>query len=125
VGVLVGIGVISLAPAVVPAVWGSAYGASVPVVRVLFVGVPFLYMSYVSTFLAQALRLESRVVWIMAAALAFNVSVNAVVIPTWGTVGAAWTTVIGEILLALTLVSLVAEGTRRVRRSERATVGAA
>ena len=50
---------------------------------------------------------------------------NALVIPAWGAVGAAWTTVIGECLLALTLVSLVVRGARRLRRSELTTVGAA
>jgi O-antigen/teichoic acid export membrane protein len=124
-GAALAVGVISLAPAIVPAVWGSAYDASIPVVRVLFLGVPLLYVSYVSTFLAQALKLERRVVGIMAAGLAANVSANAVVIPTWGMVGAAWTTVVGESLLAVTLVSLVVRGARRMRRSQLATVSVA
>lgn len=125
VGTVVSIGVISLAPVFVPAVWGSSYGPSIAIVRVLFLGLPFLYVSYVSTFVAQALKLERRVVAVMAVAVVFNVSMNALVIPAWGAVGAAWTTVIGECLLALTLVSLVVRGARRLRRSELTTVGAA
>jgi O-antigen/teichoic acid export membrane protein len=125
VGTVVGILVISFAPPVVPAVWGSAYGSSIPVVRVLFLGLPFLYMSYVSSFLAQALKLEGRIVGVMAVALVFNVSLNALLIPAFGAVGAAWTTVIGESVLALTMVSLVVRGARRLRRPELATVGAA
>ena len=105
-GTVVGIGVIWLAPVFVPLVWGSAYATSIPVVRVLFLGLPFLYVSYVSTFVAHALGLERVVVGVMAVAVLGNVSMNAVVIPTWGAVGAAWTTVIGEAVLALVLSSM-------------------
>ena len=62
VGTAVSIGVISLAPVFVPAVWGSSYDPSIAIVRVLFLGLPFLYVSYISTFVAQALKLERRVV---------------------------------------------------------------
>jgi O-antigen/teichoic acid export membrane protein len=124
-GTVVGIGTIWLAPVFVPLVWGSAYDTSIPVVRVLFLGLPFLYVSYVSTFVAQALGLERAVVGVMAVAVLGNVSMNAVAIPTWGAVGAAWTSVIGESLLALALTSMVVRGARRLRGTELAPVGAA
>jgi O-antigen/teichoic acid export membrane protein len=124
-GTALSIGVISLAPVAVPAVWGSAYGTSIVIVRILFLGLPFLYVSYVSAFVAHALELERRVLGITAAAVVFNVSMNALVIPAWGAVGAAWTTVIGESLLALTLAALVVRAARRLPRAELAGAGAA
>jgi O-antigen/teichoic acid export membrane protein len=124
-GTVLGIGVIWLAPVFVPLVWGSAYDTSIPVVRVLFLGLPFLYVSYVSMFVAQALRLERAVVGVMAVAVLGNVAMNAVVVPTWGPVGAAWTTVIGELLLALALTSMVVRGARTLRATTLATVGTA
>jgi Na+-driven multidrug efflux pump len=81
-----------------------------------------LYVSYVSTFLAQALNLEGRVAGIMVGALVVNVALNALLIPGWGALGAAWTTVIGESLLAVTLLSLVVRSARRTRRRELAAV---
>ena len=124
-GTVLSVGVIGLAPVFVPLVWGSAYDASIPVVRVLFLGLPFLYMSYVSTFVAQALALEREVVWVMAVAVLGNVSMNAVAVPTWGPLGAAWTTVIGESLLALALTSMVVRGARRLRATALTPVVAA
>jgi O-antigen/teichoic acid export membrane protein len=124
-GTVLGVGVIWLAPVLIPLVWGSAYETSIPVVRVLFLGLPFLYMSYVSTFVAQALGLERAVVGVMAVAVLGNVSMNAVAVPAWGPVGAAWTTVIGECLLALALTSMVVRGARKLRATDLVPVGTA
>jgi O-antigen/teichoic acid export membrane protein len=121
-GTVLGVGVIWLAPVFVPLVWGSAYDPSIPVVRVLFLGLPFLYVSYVSTFVAQALGLERAVVGVMAVAVLGNVSLNAVAVPAWGPIGAAWTTVIGETLLAATLTSMVVRTARRLRATTLAPV---
>jgi len=41
----------------------------------------------------------------MAGALVLNVALNAALIPAWGVVGAAWTAVVGESLLAVALLS--------------------
>jgi O-antigen/teichoic acid export membrane protein len=124
-GTVVAIGVIAIAAAFVPAVWGEAYGTSIPIVQVLFLGLPSLYVSYVSTFLAQAMNLEGRVAATMAGALVLNVALNAALIPAWGAVGAAWATVVGESLLAVALLTLLVRQARRSRRAEPATVGAA
>jgi Na+-driven multidrug efflux pump len=61
----------------------------------------------------------------MAGALALNVALNAVLIPAWGAVGAAWAAVVGELLLAVALITLVLRQARRSRWAEPATVGAA
>ena len=124
-GTFVAIGVIAVAAVFVPAVWGDAYGTSIPIVRVLFLGLPSLYVSYVSTFLAQAMHLEGKVAATMAGALVLNVGLNAALIPTWGAVGAAWATLVAESLLAIALLALLVRHARRSPRAEPGMVGAA
>lgn len=108
---------IGLAPVVVPWVWGTDYTSTIPIVRVLLLGVPCLYLTYVATFVAQALHIERTVVYIMAAAVIFNVAMNLVAIPSLGALGAAWTTVAGEGLLAGVMVWVVVRGTAKRRRA--------
>jgi O-antigen/teichoic acid export membrane protein len=58
-----------------------------PIVRVLFRGLPSLYVSYMSTLLVQAMSPEGRVAATIAGALVLNVALNAALIPAWGAVG--------------------------------------
>ncbi len=116
VGTALAVGVIALASVLVPFVWGAAYETSIPVLRALFLGLPFLYLSFVSTFLAQSLRLEHTVVRIMIVSTLGNVLLNAAIIPRWGALGAAWTTVASEVGLAAWLVWFVMREIRGLRR---------
>ena len=77
---------------------------------------PFLYLGFVSTFLAQSLRLEHIVVRIMTISTLGNVLLNAAITPRWGAPGAAWTTVASELSLAAWLVWLVMREIRGLRR---------
>ena len=108
--------VFAFASVLVSFVWGAAYDAAVPILRTLFIGLPFLYLSYVSTFVAQALRLERTVVGIMILGTLGNILLNAIIIPRWGAPGAAWTTVASEAALATSLLWLVVGRTRELRR---------
>jgi O-antigen/teichoic acid export membrane protein len=106
-GLVVSVAVIPLAPFLVPLVWGDAYDTSIPVLQILFLGTPFLYLSFVGIFVAQALHRERAVVWMLVLAVVGNVLLNWAVIPRWGAPGAAWTTTLGECLLAASLSWLV------------------
>lgn len=92
---------------VVPFVYGSGYEDSVVIVRVLYLTVPTLYVSFVGLFLANALYLERKAVWVMVAAIVFNVSLNAVLIPQYQALGAAWATVATESAIAFAIVYLI------------------
>jgi O-antigen/teichoic acid export membrane protein len=113
IGLVVAAAAMSLAPWLVPLVWGPAYGSSIPILRVLFLAAPFVFLSFVGTFLAQALHLERLVVRIVLASVVGNILLNALVIPRFGALGAAWTTVASETTLAICLTTLVARA--RVR----------
>ena len=72
-------------------------------IQILFLGTPFLYLSFVGTFLAQALHRERTVVWMMIVAVPGNILLNRAVIPRCGAPGAEWTTTVGECLPAASL----------------------
>ena len=93
---------------IVPGVWGSQYRDSVPILRVLILALPAVYLGFVSIFMANALHLEKKVLPIMLTCVFVNVLLNMISIPKWGPLGAAWTTVISETLLASWLVGLIA-----------------
>jgi len=115
IGAAVAAGAALLAPVAVPLVWGPAYATSIPILRILFLSAPFVYVAFVATFVAQALLLERAIVRILAASVLGNVLLNAAVIPRFGAAGAAWTTLASEALLAIGLIVLVA---RRAPREE-------
>jgi O-antigen/teichoic acid export membrane protein len=88
-------------------VWGDRYVNAVPVLRILYLAVPAVYVGFVVTFAAGALRSEAAAARALGVCLAANVALNLAAIPRWGPVGAAWTTVATEYLAAVWLVMLV------------------
>jgi O-antigen/teichoic acid export membrane protein len=92
---------------IVSALWGSRYQDSAPVLRVLYLSVPALYIRLVGTFLAIALNLEKKMIRIMVGCVTMNVVLNWICIPRWGPLGASWTTLISEYLFAGLLIQMV------------------
>ena len=109
---------------VVPALFGARYVDSVPVLRVLFLAAPALFAALVATYLASAMSVERPVVTILLASLALNIGLNAVFIPRWGPMGAAWATLGSEVLLAVGSLAVVWSALR-ARESRPAAVVAA
>ncbi|MHC4503515.1 MAG: oligosaccharide flippase family protein [Planctomycetota bacterium] len=114
--VLVGLAVAPVvaffADPLVPAVFGSKYDESIPVLRILFLTTPGLYGAFVMIYLAQALHREAAAIRILIMIVLINIALNAIVIPAWGAVGAAWATVTTQSLLALVLVPVVRSAIR-------------
>ena len=108
---LIGIGlscvVILLAPILIPAVWGGQYGESIPILQVLFLAVPPLYLSSTGIFLANSLYLERTLIRVLVASLIGNIALNSLAIPQWGAIGAAWTTVVTEVVFALCVIGVI------------------
>lgn len=100
----------------VPLIWGSRYVDAVPILRVLYLTAAPLYVGFVCSFTAFALHLERATLRVLAAAAVLNIGLNLVVIPLAGPLGAAWTTLATELLIAAWLLALVrrrlAEGSR-------------
>ncbi len=104
-----------------PWVWGDAYTHAIPVLRVLFLSVPAVFVAFISQILVTALRLERSAILGMALAVVLNIALNAAVIPRWGAIGAAWTTLASEVSIAALMLRLVARGIReRLRAGPRA-----
>jgi O-antigen/teichoic acid export membrane protein len=80
------------APALIGALGGSHYASSGDVVRVLLVGGWFSSLDIVLGLLIIVSGLQGRMLWLNVGALLTNVIGNLVVIPLFGSLGAAWMT---------------------------------
>jgi O-antigen/teichoic acid export membrane protein len=107
IGVVISVVVLASAGLVVGLIWGDQYRDTVPVLRVLYLAVPTIYLGFVATFLAGALHLEAAAAKVLALCLTANVALNLLTIPRWGPLGAAWTTVATETLATFWLLRLV------------------
>ena len=112
-GVIVAGVVVPSAGWIVPSVYGGGWGETVPVTRILFLSAPALFVGQAAILLATALYLERQAIVLGAAAVLANALGNALVIPRWGPVGAAWTTLFTEGLFAIALGLTVMRTVRR------------
>jgi O-antigen/teichoic acid export membrane protein len=100
-GTIVG-GIVALfSEPIIERVFGDEYQQSAPILRVLFYTVPAIYLTFIGSVLANTLRLERRMIRVMAGCLLTNVGLNLYAIPHWGGLGAAWTTLATETLLVV------------------------
>lgn len=106
-GILATLVVTAAAGFIVPLIWGSRYADAVPILRVLYLTAPPLYIGFVCSFTAYALHLERQTLRVLAAAAVLNLVANAIAIPLAGPIGAAWTTLATELLIAGWLLALV------------------
>lgn len=114
-GLLVSAGLVACTPWVVPLVFGPKYHGVVAILMILALCPPIRFLS---TAMGAALLTEDHMrfrVYAMAVSTVVAVALNAMFIPRFGEQGAAWATVIGELVL-LVGTSL---GVRRFHRVKR------
>jgi O-antigen/teichoic acid export membrane protein len=99
--------VVVAADIIIPLVYGPKYFDSIPILRILFLAVPMIYLGSVSGLLAFSIHMEKKVVRAFLYSVAINIILNSLFIPRWGAFGAAWTTVVSETILAVYLLGLV------------------
>jgi O-antigen/teichoic acid export membrane protein len=87
-------------------VFGPDYSETVGVVRVLFLGAPFMYTGLVGLFYANALHIEKKAVWVMLIGVTGNIILSGVAISWIGAIGAAWATVVSQAFITISLLSL-------------------
>jgi len=108
VGGLVMAGVVFfLSPWIILTVYGDQYTEAIPVLQVLMLTVPLMYAGFCGQFMANAMHLEKKVVVVSLICLVANIVANAFVIPRFGALGAAWTT-LGTEALAMVGVGVFA-----------------
>lgn len=110
-GTLLGLGLAAAvgvaAPLIVPLVFGSGFESSVPLLRILFLSVPGLYLGVIAAFTGNALGIERRIALTLLGGVVLNVIGNAVAIPQWGPLGAAWITLLSQTVLSMVLLIVV------------------
>jgi O-antigen/teichoic acid export membrane protein len=92
------------------ALFGEAYASAAPVLRVLFLAAPPLFVSTIGVLIAKSLGLERAAGKALLASVLLNAALNAVAIPRAGPLGAAWSTVVSHTFLAVWLVVRVRRG---------------
>jgi O-antigen/teichoic acid export membrane protein len=90
----------AIAPWLVTFLYGTPYAAAVPAFRVLLLAFPLMSINYALTHQLIGWNGHRAYALICAAALAFNVGLNALLIPSLSIVGAAWSTVWTEVVLS-------------------------
>jgi O-antigen/teichoic acid export membrane protein len=89
-----------LAPRLIDLVFGTAYRPAAAALQILVLTTPLTLVRMVQHATLYARGRQDRVMWATAAAALFNISVNLVVIPRFGMIGAATTTLLSETLRA-------------------------
>lgn len=107
-GLVIAVGVQALAQFVIVLLFGAEYVASAAPTKVLFLSLPLVYLHFVLTTLANALHLERPSAWLLALSAALNLGLNLVVLPRYGIIGAAWTTLASQVVLTGAMLWLVA-----------------
>jgi O-antigen/teichoic acid export membrane protein len=120
-GVAMALAVWSSAGWLVPLLYGTAYEAAVPALRILAWSFPLMALNYALTHQLLAWDLHRAYAALCLAALVFNVALNARLIPTLSLDGAAWSTLATEALLTLGCIGTL---TLMVRAKARAAASA-
>ena len=107
-GVLAGVGLYYVAPIAVPILLGQAYRGSIPVLRILSVGVPLAAVGRLCSFWLNASRTPIRATFTSGAGAGVALGVGLYLSKAAGAVGAAWATVWVEAAVATAAVAFIA-----------------
>jgi O-antigen/teichoic acid export membrane protein len=100
-------GTLALADPFVATFLGNEYGRSAEVLPVLMLAFVFISQGYVAGWLVPVVGLQWFYAGCAAAGLALNVTLNLILVPHYGALGAAWATVATELVVnALTLTAV-------------------
>jgi O-antigen/teichoic acid export membrane protein len=106
-GVLAGLGVLAAATLwytadwAVPALFGSDYRPAIPVLKLLAVSVPLMFVNYLLTHMVIARGSQGLVAWFTGAALVVHITASSFLIPVWGGAGVAVSMIVAEAVLLL------------------------
>lgn len=106
------VGGILLASSIVYLIGGNDFAASQAPLQVLFIATGIIFYGTLFGNSVIALGLQRKAMWAYFAGFVFNFGANLIVIPTYSYMGAAWTTVLTEILVTLFLIWIVRKEVR-------------
>jgi len=93
-----------LAPWIINVLAGSSFGPSVMILRILLIAMVFAYISHMVGFTVIARGGQKQILVIGIISLIVNVVGNLLTIPSFGIVGAAWTTVMTEAVASVLMI---------------------
>lgn len=104
-GLLIGLPILYLlSPWMVGVLAGPGFGESIVVLRILLLALIFAYVSHLFGFSLIAKGGQKSILGIGVVALVVNIVGNLITIPSFGIVGAAWTTVATEAVASVLMV---------------------
>jgi O-antigen/teichoic acid export membrane protein len=106
----------AIADAVVPLLFGGGYAGGVPAFRILLLAFPLMSLNHALTCQLIGWHGHRAYAATCAAALLFNVAANAALLPAYGSVGAAWTTVATEVVMTLGSIGALIPRSARAAR---------
>jgi O-antigen/teichoic acid export membrane protein len=111
-GSLIALALVAGAERIVPALYGESFASAVPALRVLALAFPLMCLNYALTHQLIGWNHHRAYGVLCAMAAAFNVTVNARLIPAASLVGAAWATLWTELLLTVGCLLVLGMGRR-------------
>jgi O-antigen/teichoic acid export membrane protein len=111
-GSLIALVLVAGAEWIVPVLYGQSFASAVPAFRVLAVAFPLMSLNYALTHQLIGWNHHWAYGGLCAAAVVFNVAVNARLIPAASLVGAAWATLWTEVLLTVGCLVVLSVGRR-------------
>ena len=89
----------------------AGFTPSIDVVRILSLGIPFFFLSALTMWILITIKKRKALVIIYGISMIINIVANAMFIPSYGYLAAAWITVIGEgIVLLMSTVVILHQG---------------
>lgn len=90
-----------LAPAMIPALLGLSFTPAVPSWQILLWSLLFVYFNHICLYSLAAVHCNRVLIWSNAVGVCLNAILNWFWIPNWGFIGAAYSTVLTEIVVAI------------------------
>jgi O-antigen/teichoic acid export membrane protein len=106
-GAVIAITMVFLSAWIVPLAFGDSYGKTITVTQVLFLSAPALFLGHSVILIANSLNRIKEAIVILTCSVVGNTLLNALVIPIYGAIGAAWTTLITESMAALGILVVI------------------
>jgi O-antigen/teichoic acid export membrane protein len=96
-----------LAPWIINVLSGDSFGTSVVVLRILLIAMIFAYLGHLVGFTLIALGKQKQVLVVGLISLIINIGGNLLLIPSFGINGAAWVTVLTEMVAAVLMTGIL------------------
>jgi O-antigen/teichoic acid export membrane protein len=101
IGILISAMIFVISDSFIPLIFGKRYMDAIPILKILFFSLPFIFISSVAIEMAKSIHFEKVIIRVMFISAVINILLNCFLIPNWGAIGAAWATVISQTVLAL------------------------